>query len=423
MVGLSSSRVSRLLIVNAHSQANAGDRAIVLGQLRLLKKMFPAATVTITSRTAELDRSLLAGLGVTALRPVFHAPAGFTSGNGEWRKLFRSLVFPRQGWAFLRCLRQADLVMACGGGYFYSTRRLPGFTFWQNYLHIRLAVLFRKKIVFFPQSYGPLANPLSRRLLAGLLASTYVQVAFAREGISLSLLREILPAGTDDRKLRSCPDMAFAFSPDPRLFSPPAGLAGLPHPRLALALRDWDFPGQKTRGARRRKRESYLQALVDTCQALHRDHGASFFIYSQVQGPSSAEDDRLLAGDVLARLGARVPSSHLYSVPTPSGASPDWIIGLLRQGDMLITSRLHAAIFAFLAGVPAVVIGYQHKSAGVLEGMGLGACSLPIENVTVETLFPLCAAVLQNRQDWQDKIRKAVLAARATIEEKFTDLF
>lgn len=33
----------RILIVKVHSQANAGDQAIVLGQIQLLKKIVPAA--------------------------------------------------------------------------------------------------------------------------------------------------------------------------------------------------------------------------------------------------------------------------------------------------------------------------------------------------------------------------------------------
>jgi colanic acid/amylovoran biosynthesis protein len=414
---------SRILIVNVHSQANAGDFAIVLGQLQLLKKIFPAAILTITSRTPELDRPLMAARGVTVIAPIFHAPAGFTAKRGGWRKVLLSLLFPRQALTYLRCLRQADLVMACGGGYFYSTRRIPGFTFWQNYLHIRLAVFFRKKTVFFPQSYGPLNNSLSRRLLAGLLASEFVHVVFAREEISLAVLRDILPAGADDHKLQLCPDMAFNFSFELEHFSPATDLSNLPRPRLALALRDWDFPGQKTRHDKQQKREAYLQAMITICQALHQKFGSSFFIYSQAQGPSLAEDDRLISAYVHDRLLAVIPCTHLRQVEAPAGESPAWTIRLLQQADMLITSRMHAAIFAFLAGIPAVVIGYQHKSAGILRSMGLDACFLPIEETMEKTLFPLCATVLQNRDDWQEKNRQAVSEARTVIEEKFTGLF
>jgi colanic acid/amylovoran biosynthesis protein len=409
----------RILIVNGHSQANAGDHAIVLGQLQLLKKKFPAARITITSRTPGLDRPAMAAWGVEVIAPLFHSPAGF---QGRWRGRLRailSLLFPLPAVVLLRRLRRSDLVLACGGGYFYSSRRIPGFTFWQNVLPLRLAVMLKKKIVFFPQSYGPLASPFSRRLLAGVLASRFVQVAFAREDISLSVLRGLLPAAAEN-KLRFCPDMAFFVSPPD---AAACDFSGLPHPRVALALRDWDFPAQKNAVARERKKEEYLAGVLETCRALHRGQGASFLLFSQAQGPSRIEDDRRITAYVHGRLREFIPGSHLRQlVPSPAGA-PTTIIQLLQQADLLIASRMHAAIFAFLAGTPAVVIGYQHKSLGILQAMAMAVCALPIENVRQETLLPLCESILGNGDDWRNKIRQAVSAARAAIEEKFGDVF
>ena len=411
----------RILIVNAHSQANAGDHAIVLGQLQLLEKIIPDARVTITSRTAWLDRRSLAGRGVRVIAPLFHAPC---SSAGKWLpkvKTLLSLVLPLPAWIFLRHLRQADLVMACGGGYFYSNRSFPGFTFWQNYLHLRLAVLFKKKIVFFPQSFGPLANPWSRRLLTSLLASEQVRNVFAREPISLSVLGGLLPAADQKGKLRFCPDMAFYYSPGP--IAAPTGISSQPRPRLALALRDWDFPGQKTRFSKKKKRENYIDGVLAACQTLHQRQDASFFIFSQAQGPSLAEDDRRLSGYVHDRLRASIPASHLNLFETPVGTVPDTFIQLLRQADMLITSRLHAAIFAFLAGTPVVVIGYQHKSRGVLQTLGLESCFLSIEEMQGESLLRLCAAVLQDQDEWRKKILCPLSGMRETIESEFKSVF
>jgi colanic acid/amylovoran biosynthesis protein len=416
-------RPLNILIVNAHSQSNAGDHAIVLGQLQLLKKIVPAARLAITSRTPKLDRPLLASRGVKVIAPIFHSPSGAAGKWRPWAKALLSLFFPLPALVFMRYVSQADLVMACGGGYFYSTRSIPGLTFWQNYLHLRLAILFNKEIIFFPQSYGPLDNPLSRRLLAGLLASRFVRVVCAREEISLAVLRGILPARTDVHKLQSCPDMAFNFSPEFEHFTPTVDLSKLTRPCLALALRDWDFPGQKTRHGKRQKRETYIQAVITSCQALHEKYGFSFVIFSQAQGPSFAEDDRRISRYVYDRLLKSIPHSHLHFFKTHVGASPAAFIYLLLQADMLVTSRMHAAIFAFLAGIPAVVIGYQHKSPGILQALGLESCSLPIDEIGKEMLLSRCEDVWQNREEWKKIIVAAVYDARETIEAKFRLFF
>ena len=412
-----------ILIVNAHSQANAGDQAIVLGQLQLLKKMFPAARLTVTSRTPRLDRPLLADLGVTVIAPIFSTPSGFPGKWKPWAKTLLSMVFPFQALIFLRHLRRADRVMPCGGGYFYSNRRLPGFTFWQNYLHIRLAVLFKKQVIFFPQSFGPLENQLSRRLIANLLESERVRAVFAREAISLSILQELLPDGAPKSKLQFCPDMAFYYSPALNTFVPPPGFSDLPHPRVALALRDWDFPAQKVRSTQQRKREDYIGGVLEACLELHQKYNASFFIFSQSQGPSLAEDDRRISGYVHERLRASIPPSHLCYFETPIGTTPGTFVHWLRQADMLITSRMHAAIFAFLAGIPAVVIGYQHKSLGILQSLGLGACTLPIDKLRGATLLRLCEEMLLNLGPWRERIARSVPDLRETIAAKFHDLF
>lgn len=416
-------RVSQVLIVNSHSQANAGDQAIVRAQLQLLKAHFPHARLVITSRTPGSDRPLLAALGTKVIAPLFHSPAGAATAWSAWGRTLLSFLFPLPALVFLRSLMGSGLVCACGGGYFYSNRRLPGFTFWQNYLPLRLAVLFRKKTVFFPQSFGPLDNRCSRRLLAGLLASRHVQAVFARERISLSIVNGILEGSGSTNRARFCPDMAFYCRPEAEPLPAATDPARLPRPRVALALRDWGFPGQKTRAGRRRKREEYIESVLDACQRLHREHGASFYLFSQAQGPSRAEDDRRMCRRIHSRLQAFVPPSHLEVFPTPVGASPAELIDRLRQVDLLVASRMHAAIFAFLAGIPAVLIGYQHKGEGVLGELGLASWLLPIEAVQADALLAACRDILLDLDASRKRVALAVRGSREAIEANFREVF
>jgi colanic acid/amylovoran biosynthesis protein len=403
----------RILIVNAHSTLNAGDWTIVLGQLRLLGELAPDADVAITSRTWRHDRPVWAAAGAAAIPPLFSAPTGSGGRWRPWAATLVSLLVPWQALAFLRRLRRADMVLACGGGYFYSQRGFPGLTFWQNYLHVRLAVALRKTVVFLPQSFGPFDNRSSRRLLAGLLASPQVAAVFVRDEVSRACLLDFAPAAAG--KIRSCPDMALYHEPGMVMPTGAFDFSDLPRPRLALALRDWDFPSAPDRRAKERMREGYLRAVSDACVALHRRQGASFCLFSQARGPSASEDDRPVARRLLQDLRRRIPDSHLRLADEAASASPAAIVALLRRADLVLTSRLHAAILAILAGTPAVTIGYHHKSLGVLRDLGLENNHVAIEAVRAETLERLCADLLHASREWRASAARGLDAARAKI--------
>jgi colanic acid/amylovoran biosynthesis protein len=256
-----------------------------------------------------------------------------------------------------------------------------------------------------------------------LLASDHVRGAFAREAISLAVLSNLLPEAADKNKLQFCPDMAFYLSFQNEPSFPAVDLGAMPRPCLVLALRDWGFPNRKTSAAKKLDRENYLQGVIATCLDLYKKYNASFLIFNQVQGPSLDEDDRLVSDYVHHDLRTAIPSTHLRSIEPVMGVSPSTIIHMLRQADMVVTSRMHSAIFSFLAGTPVVVIGYQHKSLGILQSLKLEDCLLPIEQTCKETLLPLCEKVLKNRDEWRERITRVIPGIRETIEAKFRMFF
>lgn len=407
----------RILIVNVHSQANSGDWAILLGQIRLVRKLSPDAEISITSRTPRKDRPRLAEMGIGVYAPVFNA-AGFQPGNRiNWLKSLFSVILPWQALRFVFQLKNSNLVLACGGGYFYSNRSFPGLIFWQNYLHLALAVAFKKPIVFFPQSFGPLASGLSRRLLAGLVESKRVRKVFAREAISLELLRGLSKSRQARDKITYCPDLAFYLDE----LSRPGHISRRHNPLVILALRDWDFPGSENPAEKKRLHENYLDSVLQTCRRLHREKGASFTIYSQARGPGPDEDDRLFSSLIRLRLSREINSAALTEIDFPDGSMPENQISLLSQADLLLTSRMHAAVFSMLAGTPAAVIAYQHKSLGILQTLELEDCGLQIDKLSPEGLYRLCSDILQHGPAWKNRIENALSGIRSRIEQEFAD--
>ncbi|MEJ2211311.1 MAG: polysaccharide pyruvyl transferase family protein, partial [Anaerolineae bacterium] len=346
----------KILILNTCSTLNRGDAAIVLGQIRLLQKICPGADITLTSKTPGQDRAFYDPLGVEVLPPFTPALSSY---RGRGRKLSegaRTLFAVGDKRRLLRALRQADLVLSCGGGYFYSYRGLlPGTTFWQNVVHAYLAAALHKPLLFLPQSFGPFASSLARRGVRNLLERGSVLHVFAREEISYRLLREMVGPAVQAR-LSLCPDMAFYLAANG--FGPTArdGTPGAERPTLVMNLRPWAFPESRDPAARR---ESYMQAMLAAAHHFVRHYGGQVVVVPQALGPDPAEDDRAICQEFCRRARCLPAAAHLVHYSEPETSSLTGYLSLLSGAKLLVGTRLHSCILALLGGVPAISIGYQ----------------------------------------------------------------
>ena len=134
----------KIFIANTHSILNSGDAGIVLAQIQFLRKYFPSLQISLSSRTPELDKKTFHPLGVKIFPPIIPAPSIYTGKAQKIWKSLRNLINIQSKKALIQEIKQSDLVVSSGGGYFWSHRKfLPGPMFFQNYLHIKLAVIFK----------------------------------------------------------------------------------------------------------------------------------------------------------------------------------------------------------------------------------------------------------------------------------------
>ena len=346
-----------VLVLNTHSVLNSGDAGIVLAQIGLLREFLPGAEISLTSRTPRLDETFYEPMGIRVLPPLIPAkgiPRGIR-GRGE----------------LLRALRKCDLVLASGGGYFWSNRRVfPGRVFFQNVLPVLRAAGLEKPIAFLPQSFGPTFSRPARAFLSACLNGRSVARIFAREKASFDFVKGLLGGRPNAEKVSLCPDLAFALGgPE----SDSAGLdPGLPRPVLAVTLRTWDFPGAGGPAAVEKMRRAYFDGMVEAARRFIQAGNGSALVLSQVRGPWAYEDDRVISRQFAEALGRAAGASRVRLIDPPEAALPGQIIGILRRTDAVMATRLHSAIFALLAGRIPVVIGYQPKSAGTMDLLGLG---------------------------------------------------
>ena len=237
-----------------------------------------------------------------------------------------------------------------------------------------LALLMGKPLVLLPQSIGPLHDDFQRRAARWVVC--HAALTCVRERRSLDLLQQL---GCAQRALR-LPDMAFGApsgtSPAQALLDHAGRSATAPAFRVGMTVLNWSgqnftFTGQETY-------EDAMLGCIDTLTA----QGGEVVLFAQCCGPSAAEDDRHVGARLRAR--ASMPDRVLLiAEPLP----PPALQAAYGQMDYFIGTRMHSVILALNAGVPALAIGYLHKTSGVLEELGMADRCYDINTLTAAELI------------------------------------
>lgn len=406
----------KALILNTHSVLNTGDLAIVLAQAQYLNERFPGIGISLTSRTPEIDQTVYQPRGIDVIPAILPAPSVFYTAGQKVQQSLKNLLDLGSKSRLKRAILDSDFVISSGGGYFYTSRRIgPGPMFLQNLAHVKLAYRLKKPVVFFPQSFGPILNSLSLRMLSKLLNSEKALRIYAREEISQDYLERLL--NVDKAKIELCPDMVFYLSQEDFSESGIESL-DLPRPVVALTLRTWDFPEFKSRGDKEKKTAEYLQCLEEVCRRLHERRQCSFCVFPQVRGPGSFEDDRDITLKFWKGLQKIIPEEKRKLLNPDHVISPPWLMQLLAQTDLLIATRFHSAILSFIAGTPAIAITYQPKSLGMMSMLSLERFSIDINQMDADKLMQLADDVFDHTDDVKQKISLELENMRKSIKLK-----
>lgn len=387
----------RILLVNLHSSWNAGDDVLTRVALRQLKDQFPQASFTL----AMNDPGSYQGEEETVIsftawvKPI----GGSLSSRWRWQafpamlgqSLLALIIYRLTShlWFFslsseqrnlLEAYFQADMIISSAGNFLYTSGKV-GFPFLLSLYSILYGWLAGKALYTLPQTLGPFQRRRERFLTKMMLSK--MRLVLLRDPISAKVWRGWNVRGPHWDIL---PDLAFAFNAEKgkkeakKLLEEYGIQDGDCHPCLGVTLIHWGAQNHQFSQQNR-----YENAVAAAIRAFLTSYGGRVVIFSQVHGPTLAEDDRVPARRVLAQLGDLenwvvlierwVPS---YVLKTAYG-----------QMDLFLGTRLHSNIFALAEGVPVVAIGYQYKTRGTLQMLGLEQWTLDIEQVSIDTLIHL----------------------------------
>lgn len=297
------------------------------------------------------------------------------------------LPLARYDWRVMRAFLQDDGVLVSGGGGLLqdaTSARSLGY-----YLAVvALAQRLGRPYVIGWQSLGPLRRRLSRiaarRCLQGAAAVVVRDQRSAETARDLGYRGDVL-VSRDLGFLLPPPDADLVREVEARL--PPRPRLGIclrptPASRVAEAIRAW-WP----------QRPPGWSVVWIACQ--QRDHAMHQQLVEQLGSDGAV---------------ATLP-------PAGVGATQ----AAVASCDLLLAERLHALIFAILAGVPAVAIDYDPKVAGLAADFGL-----PIAGTDRELSAAQVAATLQSAaadEGFAGRLAAAADSARAQVAADFRTVF
>lgn len=329
------------------------------------------------------DEAVLAGILAAFSERAGVEPDAFTvlSANPEATcKSHGTNAAPRMSHTEARrALREADLFLSGGGSLLQDTTSLRSLFY---YLWIiRLARSFGRPSMIYAQGMGPLRRPIARRMTAAVL--NRVGTITVRDSGSAALLKEI---GVSVPPVEITADPAFALSPaSNERVAQIVGQAGAPTgiELIGFALRPWPAMSPDK-----------VEAIVSAAKKLS-DKQNRHVIFVPMQPPG----DTALAEQLAERVGDR--ASAIRRPLTPSEA-----VGVVRSLTGLVGMRLHALIFGAMRAVPMAAISYDPKVAQLMDRIGQGERTIPLESLDAEKITESLESAIAAGESYRQPMRE-----------------
>lgn len=380
----------KIVITGICGLINSGDHCQLGSLLAVLAEAFPRGEISAVHRNPDLHAAeygrvrWLEQIGVSHAKNKFVRRCVNTYGNamGALNLIAHSgflVALSRRQRDTFMALRNADLVVACPGGYLQDTSSslIP------NMLHLAIAASNGCPLFFAPQSLGPFRYSITARMVSNLMANSLA--VCTREEISLRYVEQRLHI--EPTRLHLFSDMAF--------FDDTADSSTADHALTDLGVRpgdhfvgttlmNWWFPGHpRPRDAL----ERYCVEVAAAARQLYRKHSLRTLFLRQVGDLPGVVGDRSL----LERIQPLVSDAGIFSLDYHR---PEVLRALIRRCVFFWGTRMHSNIFAITQGVPVVAISYQHKTRGIMRMCGLEDYVVDIESVHRDKLMSLFSRVL-----------------------------
>ncbi|WP_412070167.1 polysaccharide pyruvyl transferase family protein [Rubrivirga sp. IMCC43871] len=313
------------------------------------------------------------------------------------------------GAASFRAVAEADVVVSTGGTYF-----VPAYWLGPRLLEFEVLHAMDQPYALYTQSVGPIGDDMPRRRLGAIFARART-VLLRGEPSQAEVLALAPGAATHVRA-----DAAFALA-EADVLAAARERAWPERPQVAISVRDW--PHFRTTDAAEGM-DRFRRSVAALATHLVREHGASVTFLSTCQGrPGYRFDDSAVGLEIRAL----VPEEARASVTVDREArDPIEMRDAYAAMDLVVATRMHAAILALAAGTPVLPVAYEHKTHELFGALGVGGWVTDIETITPEAFVATADRVLGALPDARtalfegvEGMRLSAMGAGALVAEAF----
>lgn len=399
--GVRDARGGGIVIANVFSDYNRGGAALTAACIEAVKSAFPDQRISLVAvpfpgrPTSESHAETIAAFpDVDVLSAPFPVPPGRTR---SLITLLASLLTavtgrPAKRSDSLERVADAELVVSRGGYIFVERHGWGGLVaLWNTVYPLVYGSRVGVPTVVFSSSIGPFRTRTSKVLNAWILRRA--ALVLARDPSSY---RRALDLGVARDRLREVPDSVFATDPpDPEARDRAVRRLGLKDHSFAVVTvrRLRSLPG----------RPDLIERLAETiAAALEEQIVERIVVVDHVTGGDAA-----VSRDLVERVGdqrVEFVDEHLSAAE---------LMALYSAARFVLGCRLHSAVFAVVAGTPAVAISLaEAKAEGVLAEVGLERFVVADDFRSTELLALLRAIAADGGAPVRAEVRVAAEEAR-----------
>ena len=396
----------KVLIINAYSYRNRGDAGIVVAMVDLIKLTFKNnVDISVMSQFHKENLHFYEKMNVRSVPPVWDILNQKVFIKKYFTGFKKVLFYKKQQ---TNEIINADLILSAGGGYLYSSKIGPlGIGFVNVLYHLWLSKKYKKKVVLFPQSVGPLKFSLDKIILKKVFSK--IDVLYSREKITSNFIKE----KKVKIRLEQLPDIAFILDSKKHTLLDGNLKEEENYLKIGITVLDWRFA---IKGSDPSDIEDYLSKISNTINDLKytTKQKVKVYIFPQVT-VSDLDGDFAVSLELHKKINEESEIINLDKIQNPKE-----LIYLYSKMDIFIGSRMHSAIFSLVGNVPTIALAYQPKTLGTFNLIGLEEFVLDIRTFQKKDLQNKIIELIKSKSKIKEDVYGQVTEIRQKIIYKLS---